>query len=94
MLLYAAEHFFINTLHGPRRKLSLYCYGGVFSDPLPNNGHPLASRVGFRRDMFTESFPSIESIGHNMFYNAVLFCNEIIFLCSSFEKFTLIVCAR
>jgi hypothetical protein len=36
VLFYSAEHFFIATLHEPRRKHSLYCWG-VFTDPLSSN---------------------------------------------------------
>jgi hypothetical protein len=46
-LHYIAEHFFIATLHGPRRKHSLYCLGGVFTGPLPINERPSVKRVRF-----------------------------------------------
>jgi hypothetical protein len=41
VLFYTAEHVFITTLYGPRRKHNLHCYGGVFTGPLPSNGHPI-----------------------------------------------------
>jgi hypothetical protein len=42
VLLYAAEHFFMMTLHGPHRKHSLlwsHIVLGVFTAPLHSNGH-------------------------------------------------------
>jgi hypothetical protein len=44
--LCAPEHFFITTLHGPRRTHNLYS-GGVFTDPLPSSGCPVVAHVGF-----------------------------------------------
>jgi hypothetical protein len=38
LLLPASELFFITTLHGPRRKHSIYCWEGVFTAPLHSNG--------------------------------------------------------
>jgi hypothetical protein len=62
--IYAAEYFFITTLHGPRRKCSLCCWGDVFADPLPNNGRSIVVRFGSHGNVFTESLPSNESIRH------------------------------
>jgi hypothetical protein len=61
----ASEFFFITTLHGPLRKHSLYCKGGVFTDPLPSNGHPTVARVGSRGNVFTKLLPSNVCIPHN-----------------------------
>jgi hypothetical protein len=61
----AAEHLFITTLHGPRRKHSLYFQGGVLTGPLPSNGRPMFARVRLRGSVFTESLPSNGSIRHN-----------------------------
>jgi hypothetical protein len=35
---FSSELFFINTLHGSRRKQPLYCCEGVFTAPLHSNG--------------------------------------------------------
>jgi hypothetical protein len=58
ILVYAAEHFFITTLHGSRRKHSLYCWRGVFTAPVPNNRRPIVARFGSRGNVFTESLSS------------------------------------
>jgi hypothetical protein len=63
--LYSAEHFFIITLQGPYRNHSLYCYGDVFTDPLPSNGCLNVAPVGSRGNVFTESLPSSGSVCHN-----------------------------
>jgi hypothetical protein len=64
--LYAAERFFVTTLHGPRRKHSLYCYGSVLTDPLPSNGRRIVARVGSGGNVFTESLPSNAYTSHNI----------------------------
>jgi hypothetical protein len=63
---YAAEHFFITTLHGPRRKRNLYFQGGLFTDPLPSNGCLIVARDCFRGNVFIESLPSNGCTRHNM----------------------------
>jgi hypothetical protein len=35
---FSTKLFFITTLHGPRRKHSLYCWEGMFAAPLHNDG--------------------------------------------------------
>jgi hypothetical protein len=44
----------------------LYCWEGLFTDPLPNNGRHIIARVRFLGNMFTESLSSNESIRHNI----------------------------
>jgi hypothetical protein len=46
---YTAEHFFITIFHGPH---GLYCYEGVFTDPLPSNRRPILGRVVTRGNDF------------------------------------------
>jgi hypothetical protein len=58
LLLPASELFFITTLHTLGRKHSLYCLGGVFTEPLPTNGRPIVAGVGSRGNVFTESLTS------------------------------------
>jgi hypothetical protein len=60
------EHFFITTLHGLRRKHSLYCKGGVFTDTLTSSGHPIVAPVCFLGNVFTESLPSNGYTCHNI----------------------------
>jgi hypothetical protein len=37
----SSDCLFISPRHGPRRKRSLCCQGGVFTGPLPSNGHAI-----------------------------------------------------
>jgi hypothetical protein len=56
-LLYCRTRL-ITTLTGLRRKHSLCCQRGVFTVPLPSTRLPIVSRVGFRKNVFTQSLPS------------------------------------
>jgi hypothetical protein len=67
-LLCSAKHVRITTLHGPRRKNSLYCWEGLFTDPLSSNWHPIVACVRLCGNVFTESLPSNGSTCHNMKY--------------------------
>jgi hypothetical protein len=68
LLFHTAEHSFITTSHGPRRKHSL------ITDPLPSNGRPIAVRVGSHRNVFTESLPSNGSIRHTIYNTSERHC--------------------
>jgi hypothetical protein len=65
LLFYPVEHFLITTLHGPRRKDSLYFYGGMFTDLMPSNRR-LVARVYLRGNSFPESLPSNGYIQHSI----------------------------
>jgi hypothetical protein len=43
----------------------LCCWEGLFTDTLSSNGRPIVARVRFRRNVFTDSSPSNESIRHS-----------------------------
>jgi hypothetical protein len=68
--IYAAEHFFITTLHRPcgKRLLLSRIVLDVFTYPLPSNRHPIVALVYSRGNVFTESLPSNGSIHHNNQY--------------------------
>jgi hypothetical protein len=44
----------------------LYCWEGMFTDPLPSNRSPTVERVGSRGNVFTESLPSNGYTRHNI----------------------------
>jgi hypothetical protein len=46
---------------------ALYCWEGLFTDPLPSNGRPIVARVRSRGNVFTESLPSNGSIRHSIY---------------------------
>jgi hypothetical protein len=60
-----------NDLYKPSvrstQKTKPFCCWGSFTDPLLSNGRPVAARVRFRENVFTEPFPSNGSIRHNIF---------------------------
>jgi hypothetical protein len=51
----------------------LYCWGCLFTDPLPNNGRPVVVRVRSRGSVFTESLPSNRSVRPDIIYRAIIF---------------------
>jgi hypothetical protein len=58
------------SLHNPLARTTqktqpLYCWEGLFTDLLPNNGRTIFECVRFRGNVFTESLPSNVSISHN-----------------------------
>jgi hypothetical protein len=55
---------------------------GVFTDPLPINRLPIVASVGSRGNMFTESLPSNESVGHSTNFS------EQLLTCSGFKSKT------
>jgi hypothetical protein len=57
----------ITPRHGLRRKHSLlYCWEGLFTDPLPSNGRLIVARISFRGNMSTEPLPGNGSIRHSI----------------------------
>jgi hypothetical protein len=77
ILLYAAEHFFITTLHGTRGKRRLLLFRivlGVFTAPLHSNGRGTdhtENRLSIVEEclpghVFTESLPSNGYTRHNI----------------------------
>jgi hypothetical protein len=60
--------FLYNTSARTTQKTQpLYCWEGLFTDPLPNNGRPIVARVRFCGNVFTKSLPSNGYIRHNIY---------------------------
>jgi hypothetical protein len=61
---FSIELFFITTLNGPRRKQPLYCWKGIFTEPLHSNGNYSTVACVFvcRGNVFTDSLPSNERL--------------------------------
>jgi hypothetical protein len=53
----------------------LYCWEGLFPDPLPSNGRTTVARVCFRGNVFTESLPSNGSIRHSIYIHDTQYHN-------------------
>jgi hypothetical protein len=53
----------------------LYCWEGLFTDPLPSKGRPILAHARFRWKVFTESLPSNGSMRHNII-KACLVCQD------------------
>jgi hypothetical protein len=46
---------FVTPRQGQRRKQPLYCWEGLFSEPLPGNELPIVARIRLRGNVFTET---------------------------------------
>jgi hypothetical protein len=67
---------FVTTLHESRRKHSLDCWGGVFTEPLSSNGFPIAARVGLRGNVLPSRYLAMYiHVTIFNFVNITSFCN-------------------
>jgi hypothetical protein len=68
LLFCPAEHFFITTLHGPRRKQPVFLKMRVYWSVTQQWTSFCCTRT-LRGNMFTESLRSNGYIGHSMYWN-------------------------
>jgi hypothetical protein len=66
MLLALASAVFLGSESLGTRDQPLYCWEGLFTDPLFSNGRPILAGVRFCGNVFTESLPSNGSIRRNI----------------------------